>query len=163
MSASRGSSGAWVDPDHPTRISSVTDEQKKRAIEIRARSGCQLWIAIAAAMKFASVEEGLAAVRRVGRSSLAARDGLCHSGIAASWCPICGDCTCPREEDGEPVVRTSERATIVCPWPATYVVHDSACPLHGKDSAAHCSAGDPPDSDSAAQDSGIFDTDPRVT
>lgn len=24
------------------------------------------------------------------------------TGIAASWCPIHGDCLCPRNEDGEP-------------------------------------------------------------
>lgn len=24
-----------------------------------------------------------------------------HTGAAASWCPVCGDCTCPRYSDGE--------------------------------------------------------------
>ena len=53
------------------------------------------------------------------------------SGVAASWCPSCGDCTCPREDDGEPVVLTAEPATIERMWPKTYVVHNPSCPLHG--------------------------------
>lgn len=45
-----------------------------------------------------------------------------HTGAAASWCPICGDCTCPREPDGhwiddpEAIARAYERR--------------GECPLH---------------------------------
>lgn len=28
-------------------------------------------------------------------------DGPTCTGIAAVWCPRCGDCSCPRAEDGE--------------------------------------------------------------
>lgn len=38
-----------------------------------------------------------------------------HTGIAASWCPICGNCTCPRWPDGERKEADG----------------DPACPLHG--------------------------------
>lgn len=70
------------------------------------------------------------------------------TGTAASWCPVHGDCTCPREEDGSPVVRRrqpqSEHVTVVYMqwWMAPHeVVHDSACPLHGEE-GAHCLGGD---------------------
>jgi hypothetical protein len=43
------------------------------------------------------------------------RLGVC-TGIAATWCPRCGDCKCP---DGEPGVPT---------------FNDPACPLHAPDS-----------------------------
>lgn len=43
------------------------------------------------------------------------------SGIAASWCPIHGDCTCPRQKNGDPVWRKNEEG----------VVEDEKCPLHG--------------------------------
>src|SRR5262245_50880311 len=35
------------------------------------------------------------------------------TGIAASWCPLCGDCVCPRAESGDRLERG-----------------DAACPLH---------------------------------
>jgi predicted RNA-binding Zn-ribbon protein involved in translation (DUF1610 family) len=38
------------------------------------------------------------------------------TGVAASWCPVCGDCACPRQTTGE---RDGESAS---------------CPLHGPDS-----------------------------
>jgi hypothetical protein len=39
------------------------------------------------------------------------RDAMVCTGVAASWCPICGTCTCPIDRDQEPPVET--------------------CPLHG--------------------------------
>lgn len=59
------------------------------------------------------------------------------TGVSASWCPHCGDCTCPRLDTGEPEVRVAEEPTIFRPWPKTYVVHNPSCPLHGTDSQ-HC-------------------------
>lgn len=44
------------------------------------------------------------------------------TGISASWCPVCGDCTCPRDEDGG------------CMQDGFDVVEDSECPLHGMQS-----------------------------
>jgi hypothetical protein len=41
------------------------------------------------------------------------------TGLSASWCPNCGDCTCPRDEDGCVLQEGFD------------VVEDSACPLHG--------------------------------
>lgn len=55
------------------------------------------------------------------------------TGVAAVWCQNCGDCTCPRHSDGEPVVRTVRPATMFT-LAETERVHDSACPLHGADS-----------------------------
>lgn len=45
-----------------------------------------------------------------------------HTGVAASWCPLCGTCTCPRE-DNPRSTRHGER--LEC---------GEACPLHGVDS-----------------------------
>lgn len=43
------------------------------------------------------------------------------TGIAASWCPVHGECSCPKQEKtGEPVWRNGER------------VENEACPLHGR-------------------------------
>ncbi len=39
------------------------------------------------------------------------------TGISAHWCPRCGDCECPRPDDG---------------WADS--LNDPACPLHGRDS-----------------------------
>jgi hypothetical protein len=44
------------------------------------------------------------------------------TGIAASWCPIHGDCTCPKEASGEPI-RDILGGRI-------QVRHDPECPLH---------------------------------
>lgn len=41
------------------------------------------------------------------------------TGLAASWCPVCGTCTCPRYDDGG---RVRDDAGTV--WGAS-------CPLHG--------------------------------
>jgi hypothetical protein len=38
------------------------------------------------------------------------------TGVAASWCPVCGDCGCARDEDGELVDEN---------------VPNDECPLHG--------------------------------
>lgn len=74
--------------------------------------------------------------------------GQC-SGVAASWCPRCGDCTCPKHEDGEPIERTVEPANIGRPWPIVARVASDDCPLHGTESQHACEAGcaavdDPP-------------------
>lgn len=42
-----------------------------------------------------------------------------HTGIAASWCPVCGKCTCPRHDDGSRVFGVDG------------TVWSEACPLHG--------------------------------
>lgn len=52
-----------------------------------------------------------------------------HTGWSASWCDICGDCTCPKGEDGEPEVDYHASSIDV--------VHDDNCPLHGTNSE-HC-------------------------
>lgn len=47
------------------------------------------------------------------------------TGLTASWCPIHGDCLCPRDEGGEHVDRyTGEPA-----------MHDEDCPLHAPSSS----------------------------
>lgn len=46
------------------------------------------------------------------------------TGVAAAWCPIHGDCLCPRDDDGE----------------ARDGLHDDACPLHSRTSS-HAEAG----------------------
>jgi hypothetical protein len=51
------------------------------------------------------------------------------TGIAASWCPIHGDCTCPRTEGGEPEVKTITDPTTLQGY-RTEVQHDHECPLH---------------------------------
>lgn len=57
-----------------------------------------------------------------------------HTGIAASWCPVCGDCICPKNEEGEPLIFESETPVpLACPK-KTYVVHDPYCPIHGDES-----------------------------
>jgi hypothetical protein len=77
------------------------------------------------------------------------------TGIAASWCPIHGDCTCPREDDGSPVervevVRADDEDYVVrialwrgAPYERIVVVHDSACPLHGN-ASTHAEASEKP-------------------
>jgi hypothetical protein len=58
------------------------------------------------------------------------------TGIAASWCPIHGDCTCPRDEGG--VIEWHFEAGYVsfhgfAAWDETAktVTHyDEACPIH---------------------------------
>jgi len=56
------------------------------------------------------------------------------SGIAASWCPNCGDCTCPRDEDGSPVTRVRETAFCSRTIVSSEVVHSESCPLHSPNS-----------------------------
>ena len=56
------------------------------------------------------------------------------TGIAARWCPNCGDCICPENEDGEPIVLISKAPFIFEFGPKSYVVHDPWCPLHGTES-----------------------------
>ena len=56
------------------------------------------------------------------------------TGVSASWCPNCGDCTCPRDADGDFVTRTIEPATIWRLWPILEHVADKDCPLHGEKS-----------------------------
>lgn len=59
------------------------------------------------------------------------------TGIAASWCPVHGDCTCPRNEDGE--IEWHYEAGYVplhgfLAWDETarHVSHyDDDCPIHG--------------------------------
>ncbi len=45
------------------------------------------------------------------------------TGISASWCPIHGDCACPRNssgetisDDGEDFAKNSERCPLHAPW-----------------------------------------------
>lgn len=45
------------------------------------------------------------------------------TGISASWCPRCGDCQCPTNEngetisdDGEEFAKNSERCPLHAPW-----------------------------------------------
>lgn len=58
------------------------------------------------------------------------------TGIAASWCPVHGDCTCPRNDDGEIVWHFEGGYVFVAghrAWSETarsVVDHDPACPLH---------------------------------
>lgn len=64
------------------------------------------------------------------------------TGIAASWCPVHGDCTCPRDEYGEieshyegGLVRIHGSRLIGWSETAIHVTHWAmACPLHGQSS-----------------------------
>lgn len=62
------------------------------------------------------------------------------TGIAASWCPVHGDCSCPRTEDGEVLWHFEPGWVAVAGHPAwsetarSVVDHDPACPLHGAES-----------------------------
>lgn len=59
------------------------------------------------------------------------------TGVAASWCPVHGDCTCPCEEDGSFVfeddsVESTEDVTVVYLTPQyRRRVFSPDCPLHG--------------------------------
>lgn len=60
------------------------------------------------------------------------------TGITAAWCPVHGDCTCPRSVDGE--IRWHYEPGIVSVYgvpahseTAKFVTeYDPACPLHGE-------------------------------
>jgi hypothetical protein len=62
------------------------------------------------------------------------------TGIAAVWCPVHGDCTCPTNDDGSPVEvprpppDTPDDLSIIYlwSWPWWERVCDPACPLHGE-------------------------------
>lgn len=63
------------------------------------------------------------------------------TGIAASWCPICGDCSCPHNEDGE-IIWHYERGEVsihgfrgFSDTARTVVHYDPNCPIHGTESA----------------------------
>lgn len=66
-------------------------------------------------------------------------------GFAASWCPNCGDCTCPRFEDGPcsgeivwEFVAGYELYRGLVYWSETahtLIHYDPACPLHAYGSA----------------------------
>lgn len=69
-------------------------------------------------------------------SLIAAREDC--TGIAASWCPNHGDCTCPRDDDGC-IEWHYEAGTISFHGFPAYtetaerVAHyDRSCPLHGE-------------------------------
>jgi hypothetical protein len=70
------------------------------------------------------------------------------TGVSATWCPNCGDCTCPREEDGSPVevshyppAIVTDACIIISTSPvAIEIVEDPACPLHGA-SSRHADSG----------------------
>lgn len=71
---------------------------------------------------------------------MAHRDVVC-TGIAASWCPIHGDCICPRSEDGGEVLWHYEPGNvmylgIIMHSPTAKIVthYDPACPLHAVES-----------------------------
>lgn len=67
--------------------------------------------------------------------------GASCTGLAASWCPEHGDCTCPRTEDGEIVWHYEPGVVSLHDFPAhsdtakTVVHYDAACPLHGEATA----------------------------
>lgn len=58
------------------------------------------------------------------------------TGLAASWCPVHGDCTCPRNGDGEVFWEWEPGVVSFHGFPAwsetaKIVTHeDPACPLH---------------------------------
>lgn len=54
---------------------------------------------------------------RAAYRAIAERVGEACSGVSATWCPRCGDCTCPADEDEAPVER-----------------NDPNCPLHSPSS-----------------------------
>lgn len=56
------------------------------------------------------------------------------TGPSGSWCPIHGDCTCPRKDDGSPVEKLGAMGIEV--------VEDPRCPLHGPKSE-HLAVGGP--------------------
>ncbi len=45
------------------------------------------------------------------------------TGLAAQWCPRCGTCACPRDDEGEPWNEHDE-----------FALNDPACPLHAPNS-----------------------------
>lgn len=59
------------------------------------------------------------------------------TGIAASWCPNCGECACPRSEEGEIEWHYKPGVVSVHGFPAwsetaeKIIHHDRDCPLHG--------------------------------
>jgi hypothetical protein len=55
------------------------------------------------------------------------------TGVAAQWCPIHGECICPKGEEGDSFMALTSKAPV--PFlhpPKSYVVHDPWCPLHGE-------------------------------
>lgn len=48
------------------------------------------------------------------------------TGLAASWCPVHGDCLCPRAPDGEPLPSA---------WYGERSLDDPGCPLHAPGSS----------------------------
>lgn len=55
-----------------------------------------------------------------------------HTGLSASWCPICGDCICPRNpwDDTEPAIMDwGEPQWWSGRQPVCVVTHPE-CPLH---------------------------------
>ena len=71
--------------------------------------------------------------------------GYACSGVSAGWCPSCGDCTCPRDEDGgwvEEIVENGDAGqsvtviTLNGPGYGNRIerVEDPDCPLHARDS-----------------------------
>ena len=64
----------------------------------------------------------MSVLHHLPRLLLDERPGRVCTGLTAFWCPLCGDCTCERREDGERDDMTAEG----CP------LHDMASP-HAKD------------------------------
>ncbi len=71
--------------------------------------------------------------------------GYACTGVSARWCPVCGDCTCPHDEDGswvEEIVEnddTGQSVTVITlngPGYGNRIqrVEDPDCPLHARDS-----------------------------
>lgn len=58
----------------------------------------------------------------------------CSAGVSARWCANCGECTCPRDEDGDPVTRERHMYCRSDMYTFTDVVHDKDCPLHSPES-----------------------------
>lgn len=62
------------------------------------------------------------------------------TGIAASWCPVCGECSCPLNDDNEIEWHFEAGVVSFAGHPAwsetarTVVHYDEVCPLHGSKS-----------------------------
>lgn len=50
---------------------------------------------------------------------------------ALVWCNDHGDCTCPRHEDSEPVMREVSAPSLFEPHGVCERLTDALCPLHG--------------------------------
>ena len=91
----------------------------------RALGASELLVANLFAFRATDRRELLAVEDPVGADNdrLMAAITACCTGVAASWCPVHGDCTCPRTETGE---RESE--SLTCPLHAPNSLHAERLP-----------------------------------